>query len=191
MEPAQAFVLFLTFACALGGLLLAFRVERRVSRMFGSGDLKQALWQFFSDVPDEEGSVIPPQAAFFAFCNGIALNMTDHVLEDLPGALASLGGKSAAQKAAKTSAFARGAQNLSAGGFGELAGIKEMAGSLLGKIGTGGGGGKNDLISQLAPMFIEKMMTQGGNGAPPSHPPSHSLPSAGGQSTVGGKLGGN
>ncbi|GAG98650.1 unnamed protein product [marine sediment metagenome] len=54
MEPAQTFVLFLTFACALGGLLLAFRVERRVSKMFGSGDLKQALWQFFSNVPDDE-----------------------------------------------------------------------------------------------------------------------------------------
>ena len=184
MEPAQAFVLFLTFACALGGLLLAFRVERRVSRMFGSGDMKQALWQFFSDVPDEQGNAIPPQQAFFGFCNGIALNMTDHVLEDLPGALAALGGKSAAKKAANSSAFARGAQNLSAGGFGELAGIKSMAGDLLGKIGTGGG--KGDWMSQLAPIVIQKMMSQpsGGNGAPGSPAPSQqsssqSLPSLG------------
>ena len=170
MEPAQAFVLFLTFACALGGLLLAFRVERRVSRMFGSGDLKQALWQFFSDVPDDEGNSIPPQAAFFAFCNGIALNMTDHVLEDLPGALASLGGSSAAKKAAKNSAFARGAQNLSEGGFGELAGIKEMVGGLIGKVGTGGS--KGDWMSQLAPIVIQKMMNSpsGGNGDTGSPP---------------------
>jgi hypothetical protein len=183
MEPLQVFVLFLTFACALGGLLLAFRVGRRVSKMFGKGDLKQALWQFFSDVPDSEGNTVPPQAAFFQFCNGLALNCTDHAIEQLPGALASLGGSSAAKKAAKHSAFARGAQNLSAGGFGELAGIKDMLGGFVGKIGTGGG--KGDLLSTLAPMFIEKMMNQsaGDNGAPASLPPSQqssqSLPSLG------------
>lgn len=163
MEPAQAFVLFLTFACALGGLLLAFRVERRVSRMFGKGDLKQAVWQFFSNVPDDEGNAIPPQAAFFAFCNGIALNVADHAMEQLPGAMASLGGKSAAKKAAKHSAFARGAQNLSEGGFGELQGIREMAGELIGNIGTGGG--KGDWMSQLAPIVIQQMMSSpSGNG---------------------------
>ena len=154
--------------------------------MFGKGNLKQALLGFFGSVPDGEGGVLPPQAALYAFCSNIAQDCTDRVLEDLPGALASLGGKSAAKKAAKNSAFARGAQNLSAGGFGELSGIKEMVGGLFSKIGTGGG--KGDWMQQLAPMFIEKMMNQQaqpGNGAPGSLPPSQqslesqSLPSLG------------
>ena len=118
MEPLQAFVLFLTFFCALAGLLLAFRVERKVTRMFGSGNLMEGFKQFFSEVPDGEGGNLPPQAAFYAFCSNIAQDCTDKVLEDLPGALASLGGKTAAKKAAKNSAFARGAQHLSEGGFG-------------------------------------------------------------------------
>ncbi|GAH05180.1 unnamed protein product, partial [marine sediment metagenome] len=92
-------------------------------------------------------------------------------IEQLPGALASLGGSSAAKKAAKHSAFARGAQNLSEGGFGELAGIKEMAMSFMGKVGTGGG--KGDWMSQLAPVVIQKMMAggMGGNGGAPASPP--------------------
>ena len=150
-------VMLLTFACALGGLLLAFRVERRVTKMFGRGDLKQALWQFFSDVPDAEGNAIPPQAAFYGFVSGIARDCTDHAIEQLPGALVSLKGKSFAQKAADTSAFARGAQNLSAGGFGELNDLKDMVlgeGGIMSKIGTGGK--KGDMISQLMPMFLER-----------------------------------
>jgi hypothetical protein len=140
--------------------------------MFGKGNMKEALWQFFSNVPDSEGGTVPPQAAFYAFCSGIATDMTDHAIEQLPGALASLGGSSAAKKAAKHSAFARGAQNLSEGGFGELAGIKEMAMSFMGKVGTGGG--KGDWMSQLAPIVINKMMSggMGGNGAPESPSPS-------------------
>ena len=183
-------VMLLTFACAFGGLLLALRVERRVAKMFGKGSLKEALWQFFSNVPDDEGNPVPPQAAFFQFCNGLALNCTDHAIEQLPGALASLGGSSAAKKAAKHSAFARGAQNLSEGGFGELAGIKEMASGLFSKIGTGGG--KGDWMSQFAPIVIQKMMSQppGGNGAPVALPPSQQSPQAGNYHT-GGKLGGN
>ena len=193
METLQVFVLFLTFACALGGLLLAFRVERRVTKMFGKGDLKGALLQFFSNVPDAEGNEIPPQAAFYAFCSGIATDCTERVLEDLPGALASLGGKSAATKAAKTSAFARGAQNLSAGGFGELQGIKTMAGDLLGKVGSGfGAGGKGGMMDQVLPMIMQKVMsgelggaggaTAPGNGAPPQLPQksnSQSVPTLG------------
>jgi hypothetical protein len=172
MEPLQTFVLFLTFACALGGLLLAFRVERRVSKMFGKGNLKEALLGFFGKVPDGEGGVLPPQAALYAFCSNLVVDATDHAIEQLPGALASLGGSSAAKKAAKHSAFARGAQNLSAGGFGELAGIKEMVGGLISKVGTGGG--KGDWMQALAPMFIEKFMNQSpiNGGAPESLPPS-------------------
>ncbi|GAJ15691.1 unnamed protein product, partial [marine sediment metagenome] len=141
----------------------------------------------FSNVPDDEGNSIPPQAAFFQFCNGLALNVTDHAIEQLPGALASLGGSSAAKKAAKHSAFARGAQNLSEGGFGELAGIKEMAMSFAGKVGTGGG--KGDWMSQLAPIVIQKLMSQppGGNGAPASLPGSQQSPSVGNFHT-GGKI---
>ena len=178
MEALQVFVLFLTFACALGGLLLAFRVERRVTKMFGKGDLKEAIWQFFSNVPDAEGKVIPPQAAFYAFCSGVATDCTERVLEDLPGALASLGGKSAAHKAAKTSAFARGAEHLTAGGFGELQGIRSMAGELFGKIGSGigSGGGKGDMISQLAPIFLEKMMAGDGLGTLGAPPPGNGGP---------------
>lgn len=181
------FIMLLTFACAFGGLLLALRVERRVAKMFGSGNLKDALWQFFSGVPDGEGNEVPPQAAFYAFCSGIAGDCTDRVLHDLPGALASLGGKNAAKKAAKTSAFARGAQELSAGGFGELAGIKDMMGGMLSKVGTGGE--KGDWMSQIAPIFIEKMMNSppgNGNTGLQSQPPQ--LQS--GNYQIGGKMGG-
>ncbi|GAG91990.1 unnamed protein product, partial [marine sediment metagenome] len=98
----------------------------------------------------------------------------------------SLGGSSAAKKAAKHSAFARGAQNLSEGGFGELAGIKEMIGSLVGKVGTGGG--KGDWMQSLAPIFIEKLMKQSSDngGAPASLPGSQQSPSV--NIHTGGKI---
>ncbi len=190
MESLQVFVLFLTFACALGGLLLAFRVERRVTKMFGSGNLKQSLMEFFGTVPDGEGGVLPPQAAFYAFCSNIGTDMMDHAIEQLPGALVSMKGSSFAKKAAKHSAFARGAQHLSEGGFGELNGLKEIGMEFMSKVGTGGK--KGDLIAQLAPMFIEKMMNQSGNGgAGILDGPSQLMPLAGNSPGVGGKLGGN
>ncbi|GAH00385.1 unnamed protein product [marine sediment metagenome] len=156
--------------------------------MFGKGSLRQALLGFFGKVPDGDGGTLPPQAALYAFCSNLIVDATDHAIEQLPGALASLGGSSAAKKAAKHSAFARGAQNLSEGGFGELAGIKEMIGGLIGKVGTGG---KQDWMTALAPIFIEKMMKSsgGGNGAPASLPPSQQSSQAGNYHT-GGKLGG-
>ena len=193
MEPAQLIVMFLTFACALWGLLIATSLQRQIRVMFGKGNLKEALLGFFGTVPDGNGGTLPPQAALYAFCSNIAVDVTDHAIEQLPGALASLGGKTAARRAAKSSAFARGAQNLSEGGFGELNGIKEMVGELIGKVGTGGKG-KGGLIESLAPMFIEKFISGGGlsggdNGAPlPSHSPQSST---GSYSAVGGQLGGN
>ena len=165
MELVQAIVLLATFGCALGGLLLAFRVERRVTKMFGKGNMRDALLQFFSGVPDDEGNEIPPQAAFYAFCSGIARDVTDYAIEQLPGALVSLRGPKFAKKAAESSAFARGAQHLSEGGFGELNNLRDMAGELFSKIGTGGD--KGDWVSQLAPMFIQKMMAGGDNGNTP------------------------
>ena len=163
MEPAQILVLFLTFACALGGLLLAYRVERKVTRMFGGGSLKDAVWQFFSNIPDEEGNPVPPQAALYAFARNIAVDCTDHAIEQLPGALVSLKGSSFAKKAAKHSAFARGAQNLSEGGFGELNGLKEMGKELFSQIGVGSKG-KGSLMDNLLPMFLEKAMSGGLGG---------------------------
>jgi len=158
METAQMVVLFFTFLLALTSTIIAIRIDRRVSKVFGKGlNFKEAIWQFFSDVPDAEGNAIPPQAAFYGFVSGIARDCTDHAIEQLPGALVSLKGKSFAQKAADTSAFARGAQNLSAGGFGELNDLKDMVlgeGGIMSKIGTGGK--KGDMISQLMPMFLER-----------------------------------
>lgn len=155
--------------------------------MFGKGSLKQALLGFFGEVPDGAGGVLPPQAALYAFCTNIAQDCTDHAIEQLPGALASLGGKTAAKRAAKSSAFARGAQNLTEGGFGELQGIRDMAGELIGKIGTGGK--KGDLMATLAPMFIDKFLSQ--PQSPDNGPGlvSQSQPSMG-NGHVGGKLGG-
>ena len=183
MEPAQAFVLFLTFACALGGLLLAFRVERRVTKMFGKGNLKEAMLQFFSGKQDAEGNEIPPDIALYQFTSQVAQDCTAMVLRDLPGALVSLKGKNFAKKAAKSSHFAQGAQNLTAGGFGELNGLKEIGMELFSKVGTGGKGGG---MMEYAPMIMQFLQSQSkdnqGNGAPGSLPhsqQSQSLPSLG------------